>query len=77
MVSMNADRKREQMTTSSLTMTDLDITIEVERYGSMRINMKREQVERKERRLENSIRKVIKILSNSCNQPVLSPTKRN
>jgi hypothetical protein len=74
---MIEDRRSEQMITSSLMMMDSDITIEVERSGSMRINMKREQVERRERRLENSIRKEIKILSNSCNQPVLWPTRRN
>lgn len=77
MPSMKEDRRNVQTTTSLLTMMALVTMTEVERSGSMKINMKREEMELKERRLENLIRKAIKILSNSCSQRVLLPTRRS
>lgn len=77
MPSMKEDRRNEQMTTSLLMMMGLGTMTEVERSGSMKINMKREEMEPEGRRLENLIRKAIKILSNSCSQRVLLPTRRS
>jgi len=77
MLSMKEDKKNARMTTLSLTMMALGTTIEVERSGNMKISMRIELMELKERRLENLIRKETKTSSNSCNQQVLSPIRKN